>query len=69
MNWAAEHELPNAEKASHDRVEYEHPAKDHDTRCGNCANYIKQAGEKARCRTVRSPIRAEDWCVRWKGEA
>ncbi len=66
MNHAAKTELPPAQKAPHAVVAYEHPSAHEGHRCGNCANFIRAAGEKPRCRTVQNPIRAEDWCLRYK---
>ena len=63
MNWAAEHELPEGQKTPHFAVQYEHPSKRKDHRCGNCKNFI--IAHKLRCRTVQPPIRREDWCVRY----
>ena len=65
MNWAAEHELPEAQKVTHMHVHYEAPSKDPSEHCGNCKNFIKEPGELPRCRSVKSPIRAIDYCVRW----
>ena len=64
MNYAAEHELPDAQKVSHAHVKYEQPAIGKD-RCGNCENFIKPSS----CRTVKSPVRADGWCIRFKEEA
>ncbi|MGH9452338.1 MAG: hypothetical protein ACRD2O_00030 [Terriglobia bacterium] len=65
MNWAAEHEIPAAQKVSHAHVDYEHPSKHPSKRCEVCRNFISVAGGKPRCRTVVNPIRPEDWCVRF----
>lgn len=53
-----------ADKLSHRQVAYEHPArgKDH---CSICRHYIEDG---PRCESVRSPIRAEDWCIRFRNK-
>lgn len=56
-------EQPARDKFSHAQVAYEHPAKGED-HCGECKHYIK-AGPM-RCEIVRNPIRAEDWCRKFK---
>jgi len=50
------------EKFSHAQVAYEHPARGED-HCGECTHYLK---DPERCEIVRSPIRAEDWCRKFK---
>ena len=66
MNWAAEHEVPVAQKVSHDHVQY---AKGTEAEhCGNCKNFIREAGERPRCRTVKSPIAADMWCIRFEAK-
>lgn len=68
MNWAIEHEAPEEQKVSHFHVNYMHPSPEVDERCGNCRNFIKPEGARPRCRTVREPIRAEDYCDRYVKE-
>ena len=55
-------EKPPREKFSHAQVAYEHPSKGED-HCGECKHYLK---DPMRCEIVRSPIRAEDWCRKFK---
>lgn len=62
MNWAAQHELPEGQKTPHNAVQYEHPAKVKGTDCENCRNFIPDR----RCRTVKTPVRREDWCIRFE---
>ena len=51
------------EKYTHAQVDYEHPAKGMD-QCRDCTHFI--AGKPAECEIVKSPIRPEDWCKKWK---
>jgi hypothetical protein len=68
MNWAAEHELPLAQKVTHQVVQYVSQSKSEE-RCGNCRNYIRAAqGGAPRCRTVMGPIESTGWCLRYRAK-
>jgi hypothetical protein len=56
-------EWPEYRKDTHEKAEYEHPAKGKN-HCGICEYFID--AKPARCQHVKSPIRAEDWCHRFQ---
>lgn len=62
----AEGERDAADKFTHDDVRYQHPSTHHGEHCSNCVHFIRAV--PPRCQGVRSPIRAEDWCKRYKKE-
>ena len=54
-------------KLSHAEVAYEHPAKGMQ-HCSQCVHYVPDdpPDSEPHCRIVRDPIRAGDWCKRFK---
>jgi hypothetical protein len=57
-------ELPAHEKQSHASVHYEHPSEHAGQYCADCVHFINAM--PPRCEGVASPIRRQDWCVRFK---
>lgn len=58
-------EWPPVEKLTHSTVDYEHPSEHEGEECAGCRNFINAVG-KPRCKHVQDPIRAGDWCERFK---
>lgn len=57
-------ERADADKFSHSDVGYEHPSQHTGEFCRVCVHFI--AGSPPRCEAVKDPIRAADWCRRFK---
>jgi hypothetical protein len=49
-------------KLSHKSVGFEHPAKG-ENHCADCTHWQGKIGQ---CSIVRPPVRAGDWCERFK---
>lgn len=49
-------------KAAHSTVDYEHPAKGMN-HCSQCKHFITKP---ISCEIVKDPIKAVDWCKRFK---
>jgi hypothetical protein len=54
-------EIDDSHKFTHAEVKYEHPANGMD-QCKNCVHYLGVND----CELVKPPIRAEDWCQKFK---
>ena len=60
-----EPEKPASQKFTHAEVGYEHPSTHSGAHnCSHCIHYI--VATPPRCEGVKSPIRPEDWCRRWR---
>lgn len=58
-------ERPEAEKLSHQEVEYERPSEYMVEHCGNC-NHVINGLDETRCESVASPIYLNGWCKKWE---
>jgi hypothetical protein len=56
-------ELATAAKATHAKVHYERPSEHAGEHCDNCNSLLAGGG----CKTVKSPIYLNGWCIRWPG--
>jgi hypothetical protein len=56
-------EWPERDKLTHDVVHFEHPSRHEDEHCSLCMAYIPSL--VPRCKHVKKPIQAADWCKKF----
>jgi hypothetical protein len=59
-------EWPALDKLSHESVKFEHPSKHEDEHCSLCEAYIPSP--VPRCKHVKGPIQAGDWCKKFSAK-